>query len=134
MASVIDTLTSRTLAIVLMLLMVAALAGSAFLPSQAFLTSEEWETLAVQKPTLFWLASRISTPELVKSPLFAVLALFLSLSTLSCTIRRMFNWERYKATALARIIVFRLPLKDCYHFLRKRPLMLPQQPCAAGDG
>lgn len=116
MASIIDTLTSRTLAIVLMLLMIAALAGSAFLPSQAFLTSEEWETLAVQKPTLFWLASHISTLELVKSPLFAVLALFLSLSTLSCTIRRMFGWERYKATALVKDNCFsfavegRLPL------------------------
>lgn len=122
MASIIDILTSRTLAIVLMLLMVAALAGSAFLPSQAFLTSEEWEALSVQKPALFWLASRLSTPILVKSPVFAVLALFLSLSTLSCTIRRMFGWERHKATAPVKDKYFTFAVEGQFNFAPQEAL------------
>lgn len=66
----------------------AALLMSAFLPNQLILTDEEFTRLR-ERPILFALSERFSTPRLVASPFFQIACLFLGVSTVLCTARRL---------------------------------------------
>lgn len=83
---------SRVSASWLLLAMVSMLVASAFLPSEMTRSPEQWELMARQHPFFFRLASNFSTPYLVRQWWFLVIAFFLFLSTLTCTITRLRGW------------------------------------------
>lgn len=85
-------LNSRKFAIYLLLIFLFILIFSTFLPNYYTLSEEKWNALEREKPVLFWLSSRFSTPFVVKNPVFSITSAFLFLSTLVCTVTRVRKW------------------------------------------
>jgi len=92
MNRILKLLNSRRFAIYLLLILLAALTLSTFLPSEITVTEEKWLSIQEEKPSVYWLARNFSTPYLVRHPLFLIVALFLFLSTLTCTLNRLNRW------------------------------------------
>lgn len=88
------TLSSRSFALLLMVIMVFVLVASSFLPNRFTLTEEEFERLALEKPLIYKLSLRFSTPEIVSNPVFISTCFFLALSTGICTMRRFTRLKR----------------------------------------
>lgn len=82
-------LTSRKTAVWLLALVVAALVLSSLLPSQMTMGPQEWARLRAERPAVFWLSERLSTPALVRHPVFLFVSAFLFFSTLLCTVQRL---------------------------------------------
>lgn len=87
-------LSSRGFALWLLLIVVFILTFSAFLPNEFTLTEEELFKLKTEKPALWKLSRYLSTPRIVTSTLFVVVAFFLALSTLLCTYKRLRRMRR----------------------------------------
>jgi cytochrome c biogenesis protein len=95
-------LNSRSVALWLLLLLALFLALSALLPSPLTTAEPEWSALARQRPMLHWLALHCSTPALVRSPFFLLVAMLLFLSTLVCTVQRLLGWWRRRESEFSR--------------------------------
>jgi cytochrome c biogenesis protein len=85
-------LNSRKFGVYVLGLVVILLVISTFLPNYYTLSDIEWYELERDKPVFFWIASRFSTPFMVKNPLFLIISIFLFLSTVACTISRVNRW------------------------------------------
>ncbi|HBG06427.1 MAG: hypothetical protein A2075_00455 [Geobacteraceae bacterium GWC2_58_44] len=87
-------LISRRVAIYLLSVLLVVLIASALMPSNLTLSAEKWLELERKSPTLFWIYAHLSTPFLVRNPLFQLVSLLLCLSTLACTADRVVKWGR----------------------------------------
>lgn len=85
---------SRTFAVWVLFLIILILTFSAFLPNQFTLTDEELLRLQKERPFLWKLSTYLSTPSIVTSIPFVVIAFFLGLSTFLCTIKRLKTRKR----------------------------------------
>ena len=95
-------LNSRKVAVFLLCLFLGMLLGSALIPSPYTVTPREWQELQRQNGALFWAYSHLSTPFVVKNPLFAAISLALFLSTLVCTIERGRQWWSSRCYELSK--------------------------------
>jgi len=82
-------LNSRRLAVQLLSAMLLLLVLSALLPSPFTMTPRQWRELAERRPLIHRLSESLSTPRLVRGPVFVGLSAFLFLSTLVCTVSRL---------------------------------------------
>ncbi len=85
---------SRSFAILTIFVIIVILVVSAFLPNKFTMTENEWERLRVDRPLVYYLASKFSTPEIVSHPLFIGVNLFLFISTSLCTLKRLRHSRR----------------------------------------
>lgn len=112
-------LNSRKFAVYLLCVLLLVLVLSSFLPNQFTMTEEQWNVLEREKPFLYWLSIHMSTPVIVRHPLFLALSGFLFLSTLTCTISRVnlwlktreFEFEKERAFSFAIELSSRNPMK-----------------------
>jgi cytochrome c biogenesis protein ResB len=87
-------LISRRIAIYLLTALLLVLIASALIPSNYTLSAEEWLEVETTSPALFWIYSHLSTPFIVRNPVFQLVSLLLCLSTLACSADRVLKWWR----------------------------------------
>jgi hypothetical protein len=95
-----DFVTSRDVAIVLLIIVTIMLASGAFLPNPAFLSPEEQIELHLKHPVLKWLGDRFNSQTLARSKLFGFAGVFLIFSTTLCSIDRLIKRKSAKAGAI----------------------------------
>jgi cytochrome c biogenesis protein len=105
-------LNSRKFGVYLLLVLVAVLMVSSFLPSPITLSDEEWSDLRERKPFVFWLSENFSTVYLVRNPLFLALSAFLFLSTLACTITRIKWWAKARKSEFEKEQAFSFSVEE----------------------
>jgi cytochrome c biogenesis protein len=105
-------LNSRKFGVYLLLVLVAVLMVSSFLPSPITLSDEEWSSLRERKPFVFWLSENFSTIYLVRNPLFLALSAFLFLSTLACTITRIKWWAKARKSEFEKDKAFSFSVEE----------------------
>jgi hypothetical protein len=92
--------TSRNVAIVLLIVVTCMLAVGAFLPNPVFLTDEQKIEMKIANPSLYWLGERFNSQSLASGRVFGFIGTFLILSTALCSIDRLITKMRAKAGAL----------------------------------
>jgi cytochrome c biogenesis protein len=97
-----EILNSRKFGVYVLGLVVVLLIISTFLPNYYTLSNIKWYELERDKPVFFWIASRFSTPFLVKSPFFLIISIFLFLSTVVCTISRVNRWVKLRESEFSK--------------------------------
>jgi cytochrome c biogenesis protein len=95
-------LNSRKFGVYVLGLVVVLLVISTFLPNYYTLSEIDWYELERDKPVFFWIASRFSTPFLVKNPFFLIISIFLFLSTVVCTISRINRWIKLRESEFSK--------------------------------
>ncbi|MDP2168747.1 MAG: cytochrome c biogenesis protein ResB [Thermodesulfovibrionales bacterium] len=80
---------SRKFAVYLLFVFFSILVLSSFLPSKLTMPVEKWIELKKERPVIFWLSERFSTPYVVKGAAFIGVSFFLFLSTFACTLSRL---------------------------------------------
>jgi cytochrome c biogenesis protein ResB len=93
-------ITSRNLAIVLLIIVTAMLAIGAFLPNPVFLSEEKKLEMHFKNPTLYWLGERYNSQTLASGNTFGFIGVFLILSTALCSIDRLVTKRRAKEGAI----------------------------------
>lgn len=117
-------LNSRKFAIYLLLVITLLLTVSAFFPNEFTLTAEELERFEEENPILYRLSFYLTTPGIVRNPIFIGINIFLFLSTLACTISRLLSWYRRRAIEFEKdkAFSFSLTLQSQAEGLRERIL------------
>ena len=82
-------ITSRNVAIVLLIIVTSMLAAGAFLPNPVFMTPEQKMELHLQNPVLEWLGERFNSQTIAGGSLFGFIGIFLIVSTALCSIDRL---------------------------------------------
>jgi hypothetical protein len=92
-----DAITSRSLAVWLLIVVTVMLAAGAMLPNPALLAPSEAGDIQYRHPWIYSLGERFNSQELAKSRTFAFVGFFLIVSTALCSIDRLFS--RYRSGA-----------------------------------
>jgi cytochrome c biogenesis protein len=95
-----NIITSRNLAIILLILVTTMLAVGAFLPNPKFLSEEQKIEMHLKHPTLLWIGERYNSQSLASGNVFGFIGIFLILSTALCSIDRLITKKRAKEGAL----------------------------------
>ena len=93
-------ITSRNLAIFLLIIVTAMLAIGAFLPNPVFLREEQKIEMRINNPTLYWFGEKFNSQELASSNIFGFIGVFLIISTTLCSIDRLIAKKRAKAVSI----------------------------------
>lgn len=89
-----DAVTSRNLAIVLLIVVTVTLGVGAALPNPKLLSSWQAMEMKADHPVAYWLGERYNSQEIATGYLFGFIGVFLILSTSLCSIDRLI--KRYK--------------------------------------
>ncbi len=100
-------LSSRNVAIILLVAVTAMLLFGSLLPNPNFMSKEEVERLKLEKPIVYFLADRFNTQSIAKGYIFGFVGIFLVISTAACSIDRLIEHRRLKRMPLEGI-----PLED----------------------
>ncbi len=95
-----DFVTSRNVAVVLLIIVTAMLAVGAVLPNPAFLSPEQQLEMHLKHPVLKWLGERYNSQTLAGGNIFGFIGIFLIFSTALCSIDRLVKKKRAKAGAI----------------------------------
>ena len=95
-----NNVTSRNLAIFLLIIVTTMLAIGAFLPNPVFLREEQKIEMHIKNPTLYWLGERFNSQELASGKIFGFIGGFLIISTTLCSIDRLVKKRRANEGAI----------------------------------
>jgi hypothetical protein len=84
-----DIITSRNLAIVLLVTVTVMLAVGAFLPNPSFMSETDLMLMKIKYPVITWLGERYNSQTLASGYLFGFIGVFLVISTVLCSINRL---------------------------------------------
>jgi|Deesub1362A_J573_1020465.scaffolds.fasta_scaffold00004_397 hypothetical protein len=96
-------LSSRNVAIVLLVIVTGMLLLTGLLPNPNFMGKEEAEKLKQDNPLLYFLAERFNTQTVARGYIFGFASVFLIISTTACSIDRFFERRKLKRAPLTEL-------------------------------
>jgi len=98
--SVWNFVTSRNVAVVLLIVVTVMLAVGAILPNPVFLTEGKKIEMKITSPALFWLGERFNSQRIASGRVFGFIGIFLILSTALCSIDRLITKRQARSGTL----------------------------------
>lgn len=105
MGRIWELVTSRTLALVLLALVLGFLIAGSLLPAPQFMSAEEIDRALNEYPLLFKLGQRFNSQRMAQGYLFGFVGVFLIISTAMCSIDRILTHSRERK-AQRRVVSF----------------------------
>lgn len=96
-----DFLTSRDLAIVLLVAVTVMLAVGAFLPNPDLLSDTDWIEIRLKHPVISWLGERYNSQEMARGYVFGFVGIFLVISTVLCSVNRLIKTQRRRGEEIS---------------------------------
>ena len=116
-------LSSRNVAIVLLVVVTALLLIGSVLPNPNYMSEEEIIKLKSDSPITYFLAEKFNTQSMAKGYFFGFVGVFLIISTTACSIDRLIEYRRIKRLPLEGLPIekydFSVSVHDTDEFLKK---------------